>query len=153
MLKIHKQVNICHVSNLLAHTSMPINHTNNGDLQKTDYIYLANLQTAIFESLHWLSNSCHLNSKERVVYSTVVSLARQNWIKTPEIAIYEDSEPNAFATGPSKNNSLVAVSTWLLNAMDENAIEWVVWHEMAHVLNWDMVTMTLLQWVYLKKES
>jgi heat shock protein HtpX len=82
-----------------------------------------------------------------VVYSTVVSLAKQNWIKTPEIAIYEDNEPNAFATGPSKNNSLVAVSTWLLNAMDENAIEWVVWHEMAHVLNWDMVTMTLLQWV------
>jgi len=92
-------------------------------------------------------NESNLNSKERVVYNTVVALARQNGIKTPEIAIYEDSEPNAFATGPSKNNSLVAVSTGLLDTMDENAIEWVVGHEMAHVINWDMVTMTLLQWV------
>ena len=92
-------------------------------------------------------NESNLNSKERVVYNTVVALARQNGIKTPEIAIYEDSEPNAFATWPSKNNSLVAVSTGLLDAMDENAIEWVVGHEMAHVINWDMVTMTLLQWV------
>ena len=92
-------------------------------------------------------NESELNSKERVVYKTVTSLAKNNGIKTPEIAIYNDPEPNAFATGSSKNNSLVAVSTWLLDAMDENAIEWVVAHEMAHVLNWDMVTMTLLQWV------
>jgi len=92
-------------------------------------------------------NEWGLNEKERIVYTTVVSLAKQHWIKTPEIAIYEDSEPNAFATGPSKNNSLVAVSTGLLSAMDKNAVEWVVAHEMAHVLNGDMVTMTLLQWV------
>ncbi len=92
-------------------------------------------------------NESELNSKERIVYRTVTSLARNNGIKTPEIAIYNDAETNAFATGSSKNNSLVAVSTWLLDSMDENAIEWVVAHEMAHVLNWDMVTMTLLQWV------
>ena len=92
-------------------------------------------------------NESSLNEKERVVYTTVISLARENWIKTPEVGIYSSDEPNAFATGPSKNNSLVAVSTWLLSSMDKWAIEWVVAHEMAHILNWDMVTMTLLQWV------
>ncbi len=92
-------------------------------------------------------NEWSLNEKEQVVYTTVVSLARQNGIKTPEIGIYVSKEPNAFATGPTKNNSLVAVSTGLLDSMDKNAIEWVVAHEMAHILNGDMVTMTLLQWV------
>lgn len=92
-------------------------------------------------------NEWTLSEKERIVYSTVVSLARENSIKTPEIGIYNDDEPNAFATGPSKNNSLVAVSTGLLDGMNKDAIEWVVAHEMAHILNWDMVTMTLLQWV------
>jgi len=92
-------------------------------------------------------NEWELDEKQRIVYTTVLSLAKQHWIKTPEVGIYNDAEPNAFATGPSKNNSLVAVSTGLLSSMDKNAIEWVVAHEMAHVLNWDMVTMTLLQWV------
>ena len=92
-------------------------------------------------------NEWTLSEKERIVYSTVVSLARENGIKTPEIGIYNDDEPNAFAIGPSKNNSLVAVSTGLLDGMNKDAIEWVVAHEMAHILNWDMVTMTLLQWV------
>ena len=92
-------------------------------------------------------NEWSLNEKEKVVYNTVVSLSRQNGIKTPEIGIYISNEPNAFATGYSKNNSLVAVSTGLLDSMDKNAVEWVVAHEMAHILNWDMVTMTLLQWV------
>ena len=92
-------------------------------------------------------NEWSLDEKERIVYTTVLSLARENWIKTPEVGIYSSDEPNAFATGPSKNNSLVAVSTWLLSSMDKWAIEWVVAHEMAHILNWDMVTMTLLQWV------
>ena len=93
------------------------------------------------------ANESELSEKERIVYATVNSLARQHSIKTPEIGIYIDSEPNAFATGPSKNNSLVAVSSGLLESMDKNAVEWVVAHEMAHILNWDMVTMTLLQWV------
>ena len=92
-------------------------------------------------------NEWELSEKERIVYTTVNSLARQHSIKIPEVGIYEDSEPNAFATGPSKNNSLVAVSTGLLETMDKNAIEWVVAHEMAHILNGDMITMTLLQWV------
>ena len=88
-----------------------------------------------------------LNEKERLVYDTVSNLSERNHIKMPEVGIYESSEPNAFATGATKNSSLVAVSSGLLDMMDKDAIEWVVGHEMAHVLNGDMVTMTLLQWV------
>ncbi len=85
--------------------------------------------------------------KEQVVWDTVQQLAERNNIKMPEVGIYEDNEPNAFATGATKNSSLVAVSTGLLNMMDEDAVEWVIGHEMAHILNGDMVTMTLLQGV------
>ena len=94
-----------------------------------------------------IDNVSSLDRKQRIVWDTVNDLAERNHIKTPEIGIYIDSEANAFATGSSKNNSLVAVSSWLLEVMDEKAIEWVVAHEMAHILNWDMVTMALLQWV------
>ena len=89
----------------------------------------------------------NLSPKEKVVWDVVAELAERNHINMPEVGIYEDSEPNAFATGPSKNNSLVAVSTGLLDNMTKDEIEWVIGHEMAHVLNWDMVTMTLLQGV------
>ncbi len=88
-----------------------------------------------------------LTKKEKLVYDVVERLANQNGIKMPEVGIYESDEPNAFATWATKNSSLVAVSTWLLDNMDEGAIEWVIGHEMAHILNWDMITMTLLQWV------
>lgn len=64
----------------------------------------------------------------------------------PEVAIYE-GEPNAFATGPSRSNSLVAVSTGLLSSMNAQEVEAVLAHEMSHVKNGDMVTMTLLQGV------
>jgi heat shock protein HtpX len=74
-------------------------------------------------------------------------LSERNHITMPEVGIYVDTDPNAFATWATKNSSLVAVSTGLLNTMDKNAIEWVIWHEMSHILNWDMVTMTLLQWI------
>lgn len=88
-----------------------------------------------------------LTAKEKLVWDTVAELAERNNIDMPEVGIYENAEPNAFATGPSKNKSLVAVSTGLLDSMDNDAIEWVVAHEMAHILNGDMVTMTLMQWV------
>ena len=88
-----------------------------------------------------------LRWKEKVVWDTVADLAERNHIDMPEVWIYQSIEPNAFATWATKNSSIVAVSTWLLEIMDERAIEWVVAHEMAHILNWDMVTMTLLQWV------
>jgi len=85
--------------------------------------------------------------KEMLVYTFVNKIASENNIKSPEVWFYNSQEPNAFATWYSKNNSLVAVSTWLLDTMNENEIEWVIAHEMAHILNWDMVTMTLLQWL------
>lgn len=65
----------------------------------------------------------------------------------PEVGIYQSREVNAFATGPTKKRSLVAVSSGLLQSMDEDAVEGVLAHEMAHVSNGDMVTMTLLQGV------
>ena len=89
----------------------------------------------------------NMRGKERLVYDVVKNIAINNGIKIPEVWIYQSQDPNAFATGPSKNKSLVAVSTGLLNHMNEKEIEWVVAHEMAHILNGDMVTMTLLQWV------
>lgn len=88
-----------------------------------------------------------LNSKEKLVWETVQSLAERNNIKMPELGIYTDKEANAFATWATKNSSLVAVSSGLLETMTEAEIEWVIGHEMAHILNWDMVTMALLQWV------
>lgn len=92
-------------------------------------------------------NLDQLDEKERVVWQTVQDLAERHHIKMPEVWIYKDIDPNAFATWSSKNNSLVAVSTGLINLMEKDAIEWVIAHEMAHVLNGDMVTMALLQWV------
>lgn len=92
-------------------------------------------------------NLNNFSSKERLVYNIVADLSRREWIKIPEVWIYNSEEPNAFATWATKNNSLVAVSTWLLENMSDDEITWVVAHEIAHITNWDMVTMTLLQWV------
>src|SRR5690606_17412239 len=65
----------------------------------------------------------------------------------PEIGVYESADINAFATGPSKRRSLVAVSTGLLQRMDRDQVEGVIAHEVAHIANGDMVTMTLIQGV------
>ncbi|MEZ0391152.1 MAG: protease HtpX [Pseudobdellovibrionaceae bacterium] len=67
--------------------------------------------------------------------------------KMPEVGIYESPEINAFATGPSKSDSLVAVSTGLLGAMNRDEVEGVIGHEISHIANGDMVTMTLIQGV------
>ncbi len=67
--------------------------------------------------------------------------------KMPEVGVYESPEVNAFATGPSKSNSLVAVSTGLLRQMNRSEVEGVLGHEVAHIANGDMVTMTLVQGV------
>lgn len=67
--------------------------------------------------------------------------------KMPEVGVYDSPEVNAFATGPSKNNSLVAVSTGLLQQMNSDEVEGVLAHEVAHVANGDMVTMALVQGV------
>lgn len=67
--------------------------------------------------------------------------------KMPEVGVYESPEVNAFATGPSRNNSLVAVSSGLLNQMNTDEVEGVLAHEVAHIANGDMVTMALIQGV------
>lgn len=75
------------------------------------------------------------DSKERWLYGTVERLAKQAGLPvTPEVGVYPSGEINAFATGPSRSRSLVAVSAGLLNQMDKNAIEGVLGHEIAHVL-------------------
>ncbi|KUJ71557.1 protease HtpX [Thiomicrospira sp. WB1] len=84
---------------------------------------------------------------ERWLLETVHRQAQKAGIKTPEVAIYDAPEPNAFATGMTKNKSMVAVSTGLMRAMTQNEVEAVLGHEVAHVANGDMVTMALLQGV------
>ena len=85
-------------------------------------------------------------TQEAWLVRTVERLSRKAGIQTPEVAIYE-GEPNAFATGAFKNSALVAVSTGLLKSMTQEEIEAVLGHEVAHVANGDMVTLTLIQGV------
>lgn len=87
------------------------------------------------------------NPKVQVIIQTVERISQQEGIKTPEIGIYTSHDVNAFATGATKNSSLVAVSTELLQQMSEKEIEGVIGHEMAHIVNGDMVTLTLIQGV------
>jgi len=87
------------------------------------------------------------NELEQWLVSTVRRQADKAGIKMPEVGIYDAPEINAFATGPSRNNSLVAVSTGLLRSMSRDEAEAVLGHEVSHVANGDMVTMALLQGV------
>lgn len=87
------------------------------------------------------------DSTERWLVETVARQAKQAGIKMPEVAIYQSPDMNAFATGPSKDNSLVAVSSGLLYGMSQDEIEGVLAHEVSHVANGDMVTLTLIQGV------
>lgn len=90
----------------------------------------------------------NLSSEERELVEMVDRLSKAaGLMHMPEVGIYDSPEVNAFATGPSKKRSLVAVSTGLLDNMDRDAVEGVVAHEVAHIANGDMVTMTLLQGV------
>ena len=85
--------------------------------------------------------------KEQLVFATVARIAGREGIRMPEVGVYDSMEPNAFATGPTRNRALVTVSAGLLEMMNQEEIEGVIGHEMAHILNGDMVTMTLLQGV------
>ncbi|MCC5813152.1 MAG: protease HtpX [Leptospira sp.] len=82
---------------------------------------------------------------ERDLFTRVQRLAAAAKIPMPEVGIYESPEINAFATGPTKSSSLVAVSTGLLNYMDSQEVDGVLAHEISHVANGDMVTLTLIQ--------
>lgn len=81
---------------------------------------------------------------ERRIYDMVKRLCEKEGIPVPEVGIYDSAEPNAFATGATKKSSMVAFSTGLINMMNENEIEAVAGHEIAHISNGDMVTLTLL---------
>lgn len=86
-------------------------------------------------------------SAEQWLVQTVQRQAQAAGIPMPEVAIFQSADVNAFATGPSKANSLVAVSTGLLQQMNQDEAEAVLAHEVSHIANGDMVTMTLLQGV------
>ena len=87
------------------------------------------------------------NATEQWLLSTVADQARRAGIKMPEVAIFPSQEVNAFATGATRNSSLVAVSAGLLNTMTKQEAEAVLAHEISHVANGDMVTLTLIQGV------
>jgi heat shock protein HtpX len=87
------------------------------------------------------------NAHEHWLVSTVQRQAKMAGIGMPEVAIYNAPDVNAFATGMSKNNALVAVSTGLLNTMSQDEAEAVLAHEVSHVANGDMVTLALIQGV------
>lgn len=87
------------------------------------------------------------NGTERWLLTTVERLAAKAGVGMPEVAVFQSAEINAFATGMSRNNALVAVSSGLLSNMSEDEAEAVIGHELAHVANGDMVTLTLIQGV------
>jgi len=87
------------------------------------------------------------NQTEQWLVNIVGRLANQAGIGMPEVGIFDAPEPNAFATGANRNNALVAVSTGLLQRMSADEVEAVLGHEITHVANGDMVTMTLMQGV------
>ena len=87
------------------------------------------------------------NSTEQWLVSVISKQAEKAGIGMPEVGIFNNPTPNAFATGMNKNNALVAVSTGLLNAMSKDEVEAVLGHEVSHVANGDMITMALMQGV------
>jgi heat shock protein HtpX len=87
------------------------------------------------------------NANEEWLVATVRALATQAGIGMPEVGVFESPQPNAFATGARRDAALVAVSTGLLQSMKRNEVEAVLGHEITHVANGDMVTLTLIQGV------
>jgi heat shock protein HtpX len=87
------------------------------------------------------------NATESWLINAVGAHARNAGIGMPEVGIFESPDPNAFATGASRNNALVAVSTGLLQRMNEHEVDAVLGHEISHVANGDMVTLALIQGV------
>jgi heat shock protein HtpX len=87
------------------------------------------------------------NDTERWLLDTVAGLSREAGIAMPEVAVFPSPQPNAFATGASRNKALVAVSTGLLEAMNGEEVRAVLGHEIGHVASGDMLTLTLIQGV------
>ena len=99
----------------------------------------------------WAMGVVVINPNQPGSYANLVEMvsrhARSAGLPMPEVGVYESPEPNAFATGPTKKRSLVAVSTGLLDQMAPNEVDGVIAHEISHIANGDMVTMTLVQGV------
>lgn len=87
------------------------------------------------------------NNTEKWLLETVKRYSEKAGIGMPEVALYQSSDMNAFATGANKNNALVAISTGLLDNMSQAEAEAVIGHEISHIANGDMVTLTLIQGV------
>ena len=87
------------------------------------------------------------NETERWLVNTTRRLAERAGIGMPEVAVFDSSAPNAFATGANRNKSLVAVSTGLMRAMSRDQVKAVLGHEIGHIANGDMITLTLIQGV------
>lgn len=96
---------------------------------------------------HVIDRERPANDTERWLVETVRRQAKEAGIGMPDVAVYDSPDVNAFATGASRNKALVAVSTGLLRGMRQNEAEAVLGHEVSHVANGDMITMTLLQGV------
>ncbi len=87
-----------------------------------------------------------ISRKIAFLYEKLKNLAQKYGVDNVELGIYESPEPNAFATGCWICGRLIAFSSGILQIMDEHELEWVLWHEFAHLMNWDMVTTSILQW-------
>ena len=110
------------------------------------------ISLAISKWMAKMSTGAHVistpsNATESWLLNTVYRFADEAGIRRPEVAIYDSPDVNAFATGPTRNNALVAVSTGLLSRLSQREVEAVLGHEVSHVANGDMVTLTLLQGV------
>lgn len=143
-------VNVLGIGNYLNHQGI--------DYQTLASVCLIWGMTAAFVSLllsRWIAKMAlgikpiHIETAtntERQLLDTVHRLANRAGLNTmPQVGVYRSGELNAFATGPSKTRSLIGVSSGLLNKMDSHAMEGVLAHEVTHIVNGDMVTMTLLQ--------
>src|SRR5579864_8542210 len=108
-------------------------------------LLMSNAQAKMFMGVRVIGQSA--DPTEQWLLSVVEHHARGVGVGMPEVGIFNSPEPNAFATGASRNSALVAVSTGLLQRMNRQEIEAVLGHEMTHVANGDMVTLTLIQGV------
>jgi heat shock protein HtpX len=104
---------------------------------------MSKMQAKMFMGVQVIGNSP--DATEQWLLSVVERHARAVGVGMPEVGIFDSPAPNAFATGASRNSALVAVSTGLLQRMNRDEIEAVLGHEMTHVANGDMVTLTLIQ--------
>ena len=110
-------------------------------------LWISKWRAIRFMGVQLISKNTSDSRLRDLVQKTHHLAAKAGLSKKPDVGIYKSAEVNAFATGPSRNNSLVAVSTGLLDQMNEQEVEGVLAHEVAHIANGDMVTMSLIQGV------